>query len=34
MLRRDPPCFTWEKNPLQNMRSLVIARLKSVMLRA
>jgi hypothetical protein len=28
MLRRDPPCFTWEKNPLQNMRALVIDRLK------
>jgi len=27
MLRRTPPCFTWEKNPLQNMRSLVIERL-------
>jgi hypothetical protein len=24
MLRRVPPCFTWEKNPLQNMRTLVI----------
>ena len=24
MLRRVPPCFTWEKNPLQNMRALVI----------
>ncbi len=34
MLRRDPPCFTWERNPLQNMRSLVIAHLKSVMLPA
>jgi hypothetical protein len=30
MLRRTPPCFTWEKNPLQNMRSLVIDRLKDV----
>jgi len=29
MLRRDPPCFTWEKNPLQNVRSLVIDRLKT-----
>ena len=29
MLRRQPPCFTWEKNPLQNMRTLVIDRLKS-----
>jgi hypothetical protein len=31
MLRRDPPCFTWEKNPLQNMRTLVIDRLKSTL---
>jgi hypothetical protein len=30
MLRRSPPCFTWEKNPLQNMRSLVIDHLKEV----
>ena len=29
MLRREPPCFTWEKNPLQNMRTLVIDRLKA-----
>jgi len=29
MLRREPPCFTWEKNPLHNMRALVIARLKA-----
>ena len=29
MLRRDPPCFTWEKNPLQNTRTLVIDRLKA-----
>jgi hypothetical protein len=29
MLRRDPPCFTWEKNPLQNMRALVIAYLRA-----
>ena len=29
MLRRTPPCFTWEKNPLQNMRSLVIERITS-----
>ena len=32
MLRRDPPCFTWEKNPLQNVRTLVLDHLKSVML--
>ena len=30
MLRRDPPCFTWERNPVQNIRSLVIGRLKQV----
>ncbi len=30
MLRRTPPCFTWEKNPLQNMRTLVIHHLKEV----
>jgi hypothetical protein len=29
MLRREPPCFTWEKNPLQNMRALVISHLKA-----
>jgi hypothetical protein len=29
MLRRTPPCFTWEKNPLQNMRSLVIDRIRT-----
>jgi hypothetical protein len=29
MLRRQPPCFTWEKNPLQNMRMLVINHLKT-----
>jgi hypothetical protein len=28
MLRREPPCFTWEKNPLQNTRALVIDRLR------
>jgi hypothetical protein len=31
MLRREPPCFTWEKNPLHNMRSLVIDRLKATL---
>jgi hypothetical protein len=31
MLRREPPCFTWEKNPLHNMRALVIARLKATL---
>lgn len=30
LLRRDPPCFTWEKNPVQNMRSLVLGHLKNV----
>ena len=30
MLRRTPPCFTWEKNPMQNMRTLVIDHLKDV----
>jgi hypothetical protein len=30
MLRRDPPVFTWEKNPVQNVRSLVLGRLKDV----
>jgi hypothetical protein len=29
MLRRKPPCFTWEKNPLQNMRALVIDYLRA-----
>jgi len=29
LLRRDPPCFTWEKNPLQNVRALVIDRLRT-----
>jgi hypothetical protein len=30
MLRRDPPCFTWEKNPVQNIRSLVLGHLKQM----
>jgi hypothetical protein len=30
MLRRDPPCFTWERNPVQNIRSLVIGHLRQV----
>lgn len=30
MLRRDPPCFTWEKNPVQNIRSLVLGHMKQV----
>jgi hypothetical protein len=28
MLRRTPPCFTWERNPLQQMRTLVIDRIR------
>jgi len=28
MLRRTPPCFTWERNPLQQMRALVIDRIR------
>jgi len=34
LLRREPPCFTWEKNALQNMRSLVIERLKTTLTAA
>jgi len=30
MLRRTPPCFTWEKNPLQNMRTMVINHLRGL----
>lgn len=30
MLRRDPPVFTWEKNPLENVRSLVLGHLKNI----
>jgi hypothetical protein len=30
LLRRDPPVFTWEKNSLQNVRSLVLGYLKSI----
>ena len=29
MLRREPPCFTWEKNVMQTVRSLVIEHLKT-----
>ncbi len=29
MLRRSPPVFTWEKNPLQNVRSLMIDHLRT-----
>jgi hypothetical protein len=34
MLRRQPPCFTWEKNPLQNMRALVIDHLTAAVTAA
>lgn len=34
LLRRQPPCFTWEKNPLQNMRTLVIDHLKNTVTAA
>jgi hypothetical protein len=34
MLRREPPCFTWEKNPLQNMRTLVIDHLRAAVAAA
>jgi len=30
MLRRDPPCFAADKNPVQNIRSLALDRLKDV----
>jgi hypothetical protein len=29
LLRRTPPVFTWEKNPIQNVRSLVIDRIRT-----
>jgi hypothetical protein len=29
LLRRSPPVFTWEKNPIQNVRSLVIDHLRT-----
>ena len=29
LLRRSPPVFTWERNPLQNVRSLVIDHLRT-----
>ena len=29
LLRRTPPVFTWEKNPIQNVRSLVIDHLRT-----
>jgi hypothetical protein len=34
LLRRTPPCFTWEKNPLQNMRALVIDHLRAAVAAA
>jgi hypothetical protein len=30
LLRREPPVFTWEKNPLQNMRTMVINHLRGL----
>src|SRR3954470_22324537 len=30
MLLRAPPCFTWEKNPVQNIRSLVLGHIKQM----
>ncbi len=33
LLRRDPPCFTWEKNPVQTIRALALTRLKSLWAR-
>lgn len=30
MLRRDPPCFTWEKNSVQTVRTLALGRLKDM----
>jgi hypothetical protein len=29
LLRRSPPVFTWEKNPIQNVRSLVISHIRT-----
>jgi hypothetical protein len=29
LLRRSPPVFTWEKNPIQNVRSLVIHHIRT-----
>jgi hypothetical protein len=34
LLRRDPPCFAWEKNPVQNIRSLALTRLKNLWAKA
>jgi hypothetical protein len=31
MLRREPPCFTWEKNPVQNIRALMLGHLKQAL---
>ena len=33
MLRREPPCFTWEKNPVQNIRSLALGQIKQVFVK-
>jgi hypothetical protein len=34
MLRRNPPCFTAQPQPLQNIRSLMLGHLKTVWTRA
>ncbi len=34
MLRRDPPCFASEKNPVQNIRSLALDKLKTLWAKA
>jgi hypothetical protein len=34
LLRRDPPCFAWEKNPVQNIRSLALTRLTNLWARS
>ncbi len=34
LLRRNPPCFTWEQNPMQNIRALMLGHLKEVWSRA
>ena len=34
LLRRNPPCFTWEENPMQNIRALMLGHLKEVWSRA
>ena len=34
LLRRDPPCFTWEKNSVQTTRGLALDRLKNLWAKA